>query len=304
MNRMLATAAVLATVVITSATALAEPGKNGPPGPEGNPNADPVESGMAASSTGTSSPGNSGNNPHGGAPGAVGHSQPPASDNAASSSSSAVPVGGPTASTAEPAEAPEAHGNGNGNGPADKITICHATHSETNPYVVITVSENSVSGNGHGRPGHQEDEDVIPAGSDGSCPATVREEPPPDDGDGGNEGKDDQGVLGKSGGGPGDAGPSGAGPSGDGPSGDVRGSLPFTGMLVGLLLAVGVGALSGGVGLRRIAGGDADDSDELPGLSRRRAQVTGQASAWADSIAARSTALGERAATLERSLPE
>ena len=30
-----------------------------------------------------------------------------------------------------------------GAAPADKVTICHGTASETNPYVVITVSANS-----------------------------------------------------------------------------------------------------------------------------------------------------------------
>ena len=45
-----------------------------------------------------------------------------------------------------------------------KITICHATGSETNPYNEITVSVNGL--NGHGK--HADD--IIPA-PDGGCPA-------------------------------------------------------------------------------------------------------------------------------------
>jgi len=51
------------------------------------------------------------------------------------------------------------------NGHAGKETICHATHSDTNPYVDITVSKNAIPA--HDR--HQDDEDIIPAPS-GGCP--------------------------------------------------------------------------------------------------------------------------------------
>lgn len=47
---------------------------------------------------------------------------------------------------------------------AGKTTICHATHSETNPYVKITPSNNAIPA--HDR--HQDDEDIIPA--NGDCP--------------------------------------------------------------------------------------------------------------------------------------
>lgn len=47
----------------------------------------------------------------------------------------------------------------------DKITICHATGSEKNPYNELTVSVNGL--NGHDR----HDDDIIPAPADG-CPIT------------------------------------------------------------------------------------------------------------------------------------
>jgi hypothetical protein len=48
--------------------------------------------------------------------------------------------------------------------PKDKITICHATGSATNPYVIITISKNGL--NGHGK----HERDIIPAGAGGVCP--------------------------------------------------------------------------------------------------------------------------------------
>ncbi|TAK14689.1 MAG: fasciclin domain-containing protein [Anaerolineae bacterium] len=47
----------------------------------------------------------------------------------------------------------------------EKITICHATGSEKNPYVMITISVNGL--NGH--EDHQNGEDIIPAPA-GGCP--------------------------------------------------------------------------------------------------------------------------------------
>lgn len=48
------------------------------------------------------------------------------------------------------------NGKGNGSGEDAKVTICHATNSQTNPYVIITVSTSSIDEqnnkylNGHG----------------------------------------------------------------------------------------------------------------------------------------------------------
>lgn len=50
--------------------------------------------------------------------------------------------------------------NGNSNA-GNKVTICHATGSATNPYVVITPNANGVI-NGHSGSGHQGGRDIIP----------------------------------------------------------------------------------------------------------------------------------------------
>jgi hypothetical protein len=49
------------------------------------------------------------------------------------------------------------------------VTICHATASNTNPFVQETVDDDAVDGNGnehsdHNMPGHQNGEDIIPPG--------------------------------------------------------------------------------------------------------------------------------------------
>jgi hypothetical protein len=186
------------------------------------------------------------------------------------------------------------NGNATGNGPADKITICHATHSETNPFVVITISENGLSG--HGRPGHQDDEDVIPARADGSCLAAAGPEPPPreppTDGNPPPDGPDDvpAGEPGRD--------------RGAVPSAGADEGLPFTGIAVGFLALAGAMALAGGAALRRAAGDEALVPSEPSDLSRRCAAVSRQTSDWSDSVAARTTALGERIAELERSLAD
>ncbi|WP_181365232.1 hypothetical protein, partial [Arthrobacter sp. HMWF013] len=62
--------------------------------------------------------------------------------------------------------APGGPGNGNGNGNGNdghKITICHATGSEKNPYVVVTIDLHGL--NGHANGNHQLTEDIIPPNS-------------------------------------------------------------------------------------------------------------------------------------------
>lgn len=56
-------------------------------------------------------------------------------------------------------------------GSTDKISLCHATGSESNPYVHITVSDNAVNGaNGHA----SHEGDIIPAPASG-CPAAAHD---------------------------------------------------------------------------------------------------------------------------------
>ena len=193
--------AFLVTVVallVAAPVAFAEPGQNGPPGPEGNPNQETTPA-PPAQGPPTTPPGNSGSNPHGGPPGITG--QPPQTPAAPSRGQSqggggqpatpaAPPAQGgsqgtpPAATPATPAtpQGPPAglpHGNGSGNsggqnpgaanggGPDGRITICHATGSATNPYVEITISVNGL--NGHGD--HHDGADIIPAPA-GGCELT------------------------------------------------------------------------------------------------------------------------------------
>ncbi|WP_131682550.1 hypothetical protein [Pseudarthrobacter sp. YALA5] len=51
-------------------------------------------------------------------------------------------------------------GGGHGNDDHEKITICHATGSEKNPYVVVTIDLHGL--NGHANANHQHTEDIIP----------------------------------------------------------------------------------------------------------------------------------------------
>ncbi|MDR7084507.1 hypothetical protein J2X01_003818 [Arthrobacter ginsengisoli] len=62
--------------------------------------------------------------------------------------------------------------------PDNKISICHSTGSESNPYVEITISENGLNGH-YARGAH--DGDIVPAPASG-CPAG-------DDGDHGSDSK-------------------------------------------------------------------------------------------------------------------
>ena len=295
MKRLLVFTAILGVLVVVPAAA--KPGQNGPPGPAGNPNADPVSTGSTNATSGGSgaaAPGNSGNNPHGGPPGlasgssGTGVSAGSSSQAATSSAPAQVPAQAPVSST------PAAGGGGNGNGPADKITICHATHSETNPYVVITISENGL--HGHGRSGHQDDEDVIPAAADGTCGgAKVPTEEPP-----GHVNEPDNRVVAEQHGkthvaaeNAGAAGPSAR-------PGNSRGTLPFTGLFIGLLLAAGVSTLTGGFGMRRLADAVAGRNSTDRSLERRRLEVGREASAWTDWSAARTDELGARIDALQR----
>lgn len=56
---------------------------------------------------------------------------------------------------------------------SDRTTICHATGSESNPYVEITVSNSALAAHRH----HQGREDIIPAPA-GGCPGEPSDIPP------------------------------------------------------------------------------------------------------------------------------
>jgi hypothetical protein len=64
--------------------------------------------------------------------------------------------------------APSAPPATNTHAKAGKTTICHATGSQTNPYVTITISNNAVPA--HQR--HQDGRDIVPAPTDG-CPTAA-----------------------------------------------------------------------------------------------------------------------------------
>lgn len=79
-----------------------------------------------------------------------------------------------------PANAGDKDNNNGANGD-NKVSICHATGSETNPYVHITVNENALNGSGHA----SHEGDMIPAPAAG-CPGGGH-----GGGGGGGGGKDD-----------------------------------------------------------------------------------------------------------------
>jgi hypothetical protein len=290
MTRLLAAAAVLALIVVLPTVALAVPGENGPPEWAGNDGADSAGAGPSATP-----PGNSGSNPHGGPPGQAPESPPAVtadSSGATTGTSGASSASQSTAASGDQGASPQGSPESNGNGPAEKITICHATHSETNPYVVITISSNGL--HGHGRPGHQDDEDVIPAGSDGSCGTTRSPEPPEPPEQARNE--PERAVIPTGGGG----GSNPGGPSAQAPADDS--TLPFTGLPLAFLTLAGVVAMVGGASMRRGAG--SPNAGGIGEVSERCARVARDISDWEDSTAATAGRLEARLAALERSLPE
>lgn len=154
------------------------------------------------------------------------------------------------APTSHRSEAPKSHGseapNSHGSAaPHHKVTLCHATGSRTNPYVLITVSVNATTGNGHGR----HEDDIIPAPA-ARCPSGETEDPGDSSGGGGGGGDDPKPTGGGGG--------SGETPTYDGqPSAPPRAfapaaqELPFTGFPVWALALAGAGAVGAGALLRR-----------------------------------------------------
>jgi hypothetical protein len=192
----------------------------------------------------------------------------------------------PSATTA-PAKARKA----NPRAKAGKITICHATGSSTNPYVEITVSRNAVKAHAD----HQDGRDIIPAPAEGcpgaappeqaaagtpeqqaadSAPAATGTEPQPTSGVLGVSATrslpaaallgvrlvlDDTAgseVLGATASSPADEGAR-ALPVATATSPDEVKGLPFTGLELGIVAALGLAALLAGFALRRAQRGPA-----------------------------------------------
>jgi hypothetical protein len=158
-------------------------------------------------------------------------------------------------------------------GGADKVDLCHATHSATNPFVLISVDDDGAY-NGHlatssgGAAGadHQDAEDIIPPfvwsgdgqtysqnwDAEGQAIFNAGCEVPTGGGAGGNPPPPPPPPTPPSGGG--GAGAGGGGSLGEAAAGGgAQGALPFTGVPVALLGIAGLALLLGGLGLMRMS---------------------------------------------------
>jgi hypothetical protein len=171
--------AATVTAMALAGGAYGDPGRNGPPGPAGNPN----QPAAAPQANGPQGPaGNNGNSAaqshgrsqsHGRPNSSRGKSTQSHGKSQARSNSSH----GKSGSHANPNPGTPRKG-GREDRPAGKITICHATKSEKNPYVEITISVNGLHGHGPAEDPHHHAgswKDIIPAPA-GGCPGTVQEQ--------------------------------------------------------------------------------------------------------------------------------
>jgi hypothetical protein len=169
------TAAVTALALAGGAYGDTGKSPNGAPGPAGNPNQ------PAAQPQANGPQGPAGNESHAKkAPAAKSHGKSKSShgksdaSHGKSQSSHGKSGSHPAQSHANPNPGTPRKG-GREDRPAGKITICHATKSNTNPYVEITISVNGLHGHGPAEdPRHHEGswKDIIPA-PEGGCPTTV-----------------------------------------------------------------------------------------------------------------------------------
>lgn len=64
--------------------------------------------------------------------------------------------------------------DGGGDATDKKVTLCHFTGSDTNPFVVITISK-------HARDAHTRNHGDVPPDANGNCPPVDVKDPPPED---------------------------------------------------------------------------------------------------------------------------
>ncbi|HEX6714497.1 MAG TPA: hypothetical protein VF066_13980 [Thermoleophilaceae bacterium] len=184
--------AALVTALAFSAGAYGDTGNspNGPPGPEGNPN-QPAPAATPQANGPQGPAGNEGNSAaepqgkkqsQGKSDESHGKSQAQSHGKSDQGHGKSEAQSHPTQSHANPNVGTPRKG-GREDRPADKITICHATKSHTNPYVAITISVNGLNGHGPAEDPHHHDgswKDIIPApnpdAKDGGCPSQVTEQ--------------------------------------------------------------------------------------------------------------------------------
>lgn len=282
----------LASLVVASVTALVLPvAASAKPG-DGNGNTSPGKAVGAPHK-----PGKTGNpqapgakkNPHPQSQGSKGNphpGQPPhgqAKGRQPSSGGSGEGGGGGTASGTDDGSSSGGSGKARGGGrssdrPPGKTTICHHTSSETNPYVRITVSNQSLAAHSDHHSTHTGHDDLIPAPG-GSCdesdpavgeaieettgaggtgesvpPGSPLNPAPDSDGTGDDDQPEGEGTRAAAEDGTGEdtlaaaLATAASTPGGE----DNGGSLPFTGGPLGAILMVGILLLSGGWLVRRL----------------------------------------------------
>jgi hypothetical protein len=161
--------AAVATALALSTVAYGDTGKspNGPPGPAGNPNQ------PAATPQADGPQGPAGSQAQGKRQSAKAHGKSNAS-HGKSNASHGKSQAQSHSNHANPKPGTPRKG-GREDRPAGKITICHATRSNTNPYVEITISVNGLHGHGPADDSRHHEgswKDIIPA-PEGGCPTTV-----------------------------------------------------------------------------------------------------------------------------------
>lgn len=175
-------AVVTAFAMVGGASADTGKSPNGEPGPAGNPNP------PAATPQANGPQGPAGNDQRGRSGSAQGHSNAAPGKSRQSHGKSGQSHGKSQQSHGKSGQSrgksQKSHRNpnpgtprkgGREDRPAGKITICHATKSETNPYVTITISVNGLNGHKHHHEGSWSD--IIPAPA-GGCPTTAQVQRP------------------------------------------------------------------------------------------------------------------------------